>query len=195
MIFIYFLIVILLLFVLFLFLPVGFELKFGTNTETVFVFKIFNFKIPISKKNNAERKGKNKAESNRKNSLKNKFKGCSFANKVSFVTEIIKEIVKKIVFLLKYINIKHMKADITVATENAAFTAIEYGTVCAVVYPLISFISNYKKLNAEDILINCDYSSEKSVFNIEAEVHIRVIYAFIVLVNAYFVVKKSMKGK
>lgn len=83
----------------------------------------------------------------------------------------------RIFWLLKYCRIHKLRIFAVCADEDAANAAIDYGLVCAAVYPLSSIItSNIKTAkNAEDISILCDFEGEKQL-EFDLTVSIRIIH-------------------
>lgn len=62
--------------------------------------------------------------------------------------------------LFKKIRVRDLYIDYVVGTDDAAKTAIKYGTVCAVVYPVIEWLTTYFSVQAREVKIEADFSRE-----------------------------------
>ena len=76
--------------------------------------------------------------------------------------------------LFKKIRITGVYVDIAVGGEDAAKTAISYGTHCAAIYGLVSFLDNTITFKAEKIGIRADFQAEKSEYYAKGTVKLRV---------------------
>ena len=98
--------------------------------------------------------------------------------------DLIKDLLKEIVGLLKYCTAKKLKINIVCAADDAFETAITYGECYAVVAPLVGFIHGAMKVkkSGRSININCDFLSSKGLFEFETVITVklfRVIAAFL----------------
>ena len=87
--------------------------------------------------------------------------------------------------LLGSFKIKKLYLDIVCADEeDTAEAAINYGKVCAAVYPVLGFIHSYFKVKEkkERINIACDYMAEKSSFSLDTVLSIRVAHIVVALI-------------
>lgn len=164
---------ILLLITIILLLPVSFIIKSDPNGEFIILYKILfktfgedpNPNQPIVKvlKDISGIKRLDKKEF--KQSTKN---GELFSTLREDLNLII-DILKKLLELLKNCKIKSMKIDIICAEEDAAKTAIAYGTCYAVISPLINLVHNSMKIRkkAQKINIQVDYHRQEPYFNLD----------------------------
>ena len=84
---------------------------------------------------------------------------------------------------MRFIKIRKFVFDLSIATDDAAKTAIEYGEVCCVVYPIISFIeanTNFK-LKTNNINIRPDFDSKDSKFKVSVLVKAKLIICLIAI--------------
>lgn len=63
--------------------------------------------------------------------------------------------------LFKKIRVRNLYIDYVVGTDDAAKTAIKYGTICATLYPLIEWLTTYFSVQAQEVNIEADFSREK----------------------------------
>lgn len=96
---------------------------------------------------------------------------------VNKVVTVISLIAGQIFWLLKRFKIKKLKFFVVCGGSDAADTAMEYGLVCAAVYPLAAYLDTNLKTakNAQDIQIYCDFDGD-SRFEFEFNVSIRIIH-------------------
>lgn len=91
----------------------------------------------------------------------------------------------------KYYIIHSLNVDIIIGGDDASDTAIQYGTACAVIYPVLGQM--YTRLNVEDYSadIRCDFE-EDSKTQVTAQLYssIRIIF---VLIIAFKVLFKAIK--
>ncbi len=138
----------------------GFGIYFG--------FWFFRFKIKAKDKKN--KKSGRFAEAFKKRlgldvfdteELKNALKEGSISVKITQIAAVIMLFAERIKWFLS--KLRGDKLDVTVVCGgDSADAAIEYGLVCATVYPLSSFVFdklNLKK-NAESIKIGCDFDGD-----------------------------------
>ncbi|MBE7002283.1 MAG: DUF2953 domain-containing protein [Ruminococcaceae bacterium] len=95
-----------------------------------------------------------------------------------------KSILKRTVTLLKRCRITRLRLHILCAGEDAAATAITYGTVSAAVYTLLGFLESATKLRprARDVSVSCDYDRPEGEFLLEATLSValyRVVKALL----------------
>ena len=181
------LILLIVIFILFLVLLIPSKLKvkasFGNFEVKVSVLGI---EIP-TKKEKKDKQGK------KKKSFKSFLKGHSLSGKLSALFNILNEILNKAKFLLKRSKVEKFELDVTVAGDDAAVTAIEYGAVCAVVYPAVSLILNYNKALKENINIVCDHTNTKPTLKFYGVVSIRLIHLLALLSILPAILRNVMK--
>ena len=103
-------------------------------------------------------------------------------NDILSIISIIINFVKNFIRLFsKSIRLKASRIHLTVATDNAASTALTYAAVTEsinVLFPLLDGIKAVKKLpHGKDLSVNVDFIAEEPTIDIEIELYIRVIRA------------------
>ena len=94
---------------------------------------------------------------------------------------VLKQLKQKTEFLIKHIKVERFDLNVTVASGDAATTAIEYGAVCAVAYPIAAFVLNYNKSLKENININCDYNNQNPQIEFCVVASLRLIHLLVLL--------------
>ena len=140
-------------------------------------FKIVNYDSENkSSKSKKEKKKPNKKEKTLVDSLK---EYASSKNKRELFFEIIeylKIVLSKFKKLLSKTRFKKAVLDLTVATEDAADTAILYGKVCSAVYPIISILDTAMKFDPKRISVKTDFASNKMKLYLSGIIKIRFIH-------------------
>ncbi len=85
--------------------------------------------------------------------------------------------------VLKHIIIKELFVDFTVAGDDAADTAINYGKTCAAVFPALGTICTNMKVREYDVDINPDFLAKKSTGDLHTVVAFRPIFIVMALVG------------
>lgn len=98
-----------------------------------------------------------------------------------FGTKVLKSIKPE---LLK-IKIRKFKLDLIVVGSDAAMTAIEYGAVCSVVYPLLSFIDQNLDIKLKQINVDAGFKHEESVFSTSFEVKANLVLLLKIAYKAF----------
>lgn len=182
-----------------LFLPICAVIKFEDKLYAVFKFSgitLYKFKeeSKSEKPETEEKTPKKKPEKEQKNKLSGFYKDLKnkygFSGAVKLISGFIKDLLVHIKTLLKHIEFKKIVLDITVAEGDAAKTAIEYGGICAVVYPLLAELGAIANIKYKAINISSDFNSNESSFGFEATIKTRIFYLLIALWRVYSEYKK-----
>ena len=189
-----------------LFIPFRVSLCFdGELNVKVSFLKIPLFKGGNKKKPEKEKDGersdrqKPKKENGTFKGIKEYFKkvkkesGLTATLKEGFV--LISEILGHIKRLFRHINICRVKLNITVGTPDAALTAIEYGEVCAAVYPVTAFLDGAANVGFKEINVQADFEGGKSNFGFSAAVKIQIFYLAICAIKIFKPLKKFITEK
>lgn len=99
-----------------------------------------------------------KAENAKKSPDKPKKAGFDFD--FEMIMDYVKSASPPVKRLFKKIRVRDLYIDYAVGTDDAAKTAIKYGTVCAVVYPVIEWLTTYFSVQAREVKIEADFSRE-----------------------------------
>lgn len=162
-------------------------LEIGENAvfKVRFLFlKIVNYdsENKASKSKKAKKK-RSKKEKTLVDSLK---EYASSKNKRELFFEIIeylKIVLSKFKKLLSKTRFRKAVLDLTVATEDAADTAILYGKVCSAVYPIISILDTAMKFDLKRISVKTDFASNKMKLYLSGIIKIRLIHILSFLIS------------
>lgn len=83
---------------------------------------------------------------------------------------------RRIGYILKKLVIKKFRLNVTVASDDAAQTALLYGGVCAVLYPVVGFLETVMDFREDNMKIICDYEASSPDLDFFAEIKIRVFH-------------------
>ncbi len=173
-----------------LLIPLKLELQLTEKFE--FKVKYAGFKILPKTKERTELKSQ-KIESEEKskdNFIKKLFDDNDFPAFCRIIIDFLKTIFLQLKFILKHLSIKKLCVDITVASSDAATTAINYGLVCTAFYNLLKFVETLTNLKLKEINVNSDFEKTKSSFSFSAEISISPLY---LLISAIVILKKYSK--
>ncbi len=163
------------IYVLLLF-PIRITANLCREPEFIVRYLFFKFRIiPGKEKQKKEKRKKKKPQTDNeaKKPKPKKHHGISYyADKYG---DIIKAILKASGKLLKRMVIKQLSVNIVVGDEDAATTAIEYGAVCAVVYPIVSMVESGLTVKERKINIITDFDAKTSSGELYVDMHIRVL--------------------
>lgn len=96
--------------------------------------------------------------------------------------------------LFKKIRVRDIYIDYVVGSDDAAKTAIKYGSICAVVYSTIKWLTTYFNVKAKEVNVEADFKAEKDDIFAYGKVKLRVSTAVgCVLWLAVRVLKTYMK--
>ena len=93
--------------------------------------------------------------------------------------------------LFKKIRIYDVFAEIVVGGDDAAKTALSYGTHCAAINGFIAFLKNNVSFTAKKIDIKADFELEKTDYYIYGKVKVRLSTLLSCLIWGYFAVQKA----
>lgn len=95
-------------------------------------------------------------------------------------------------WLLQYCTVKRLKIDALCGGTDAAEAAMEYGAVCAVVYPLLGYVEGHMKVRQKglDVNIGCDFSRALGDFSLETVISVRIWHVARALLH---IVRRNME--
>lgn len=187
MLWLYIILGILLFILLALLVPIGIKLKYQNELELLLYIGFVKLRlIPEKPKKHKKEKAKKTIEEKPKEPEKKKNmiqeKGLSWL--VSLIKKTAELAVGVLKDFFKHILIKKLLLSITVAEDDAAKTAVNYGYYCSAVYPAIGLIADSVKCKKYGVDIKPDFAEKaKSNYLIELEVKIRVLWIIAVLLG------------
>ncbi len=182
-----------------LFLPICAVIKFEDKLFIAFKFlgiTLFKFreKAESERPKTEKKKPKAKADNGQENKLSYFYKNLKdkygFSGAVKLILGFIRDLFPHIKTLLKHIKFIKIVLNITVAEGDAAKTAIEYGSVCAVAYPLLAGLEAVANIDYKAINISSNFESDEGVFSFSGAIRTRIFYLLVVLWRVYSEYKK-----
>jgi len=172
-------------------LRVKLQLTFGEDGRLKYKIKLLCFSFGGKEKKDKKKKKPSKLVAR----IKKKFgldvfskqdgKESGVAEKVSTVVALITVFAGQIKFLFGKLRLDKLKLLIVCGDGDAANAAMDYGLVCAAVYPLTGYLEaniNAKK-NAQDVRIGCDFDGDSKI-QIDIIISIRIYNLLSAFMNA-----------
>lgn len=103
-----------------------------------------------------------------------KKKGKKFAFDLAQIMEYVRSASPPVKRLFKKIRVSDLTIDYVVATDDAAKTAIKYGTVCAALYPAIEWLTTYFTVRVRRVHVEADFSEETDDIFAYCKIKLRV---------------------
>lgn len=157
-------------------------------------FTVYSYDSNVEKEANKQVEKQEKEKTDIKTTLTKITNTTNNYDKIITLVNMLKSILSKFKKLLKHTVVKSFKFNITVAGEDAADTAIKYGKVCSLVYPIATLFGECVNFKPEDISVYSDFSGADTNFNLEFLVKLRVIYLLGFVVSSVFNILKLRMG-
>ena len=159
-------------------LPAKIKVRIGyIEEEFILSFKLLFFVFTVSpenkkkKKKKAKKKEEEKKERPAKKEKDNFFRSHTSGFGVFDYIELIGIVIEKFVAKIYF---DKLEAEIRVAGDDAAQTALNFGRLNAAIYPIAGLINGHKRIKKLHIGITPDFTTTKSVYNAEAIAYIRI---------------------
>lgn len=184
MVWLYILFGIVLLFTIILLIPISVIAKYSQNSFNLFL-KIGFIKLSLvpsgEKKKNKKQKNKtpDKSEKEVKKAEAKTKKGKDLNQIVNIIKKAAKLVQGVLKDFFKHIIIKKMQISISVASENAADTAINYGYYCSVVYPAVGIIAKNTNCKAYGVEISPNFD-EKASSQYDVDFEAKILFIWLV---------------
>ena len=141
-------------------LPAKVKVRIGyLENEFILSFKLLFFRYTVA----PEKPEKEKKEG----FFKHQTSGFGVYDYIELIKIVLEKFVAKIYF-------EKLDVDITVASDDAAQTAQNFGRLNAAIYPLAGLINGHKRIKSLHIGITPDFTISNSVYNAEAVAYIRI---------------------
>ncbi len=155
------------------------SIKLGLDDDFYFSVKILSFTLYDSKKPKAKTKDTKEPEEKKDNIFKKLLKKKGFRQTVTELCRLSQFAIKKCFFVIKHFRFENITLDIKVATDSAADTAIQYGSICTVVYPTATFLNSVANAKFKKIDIRSDFDSQSPELTFDFMVKCRVLWLLI----------------
>ena len=137
--------------------------------------KLDKDKEKLDKQNEKEKKEKVKAAPKKKTNV---------IETVKLVADILSTLVEK---LLRYLRVRVACLELTVATDDAAKTAIQYGIAVQIVQYIVTTlecITDFKVERDGNVRVDCDFCADRSLLKVDMEFSIRLWQAIAMALGA-----------
>ncbi len=186
--------IILALLLLILFLPVEIFISFKEAFKVKIKFfgiKVFEIEPESQEKNDKalDKVSEKNAQKDTENKAKKIFsrlkERLGFTGAVKEIFKLLLDCLTHIKSLLRHIKINKIRLNIAVASDDAAKTAIEYGTVCSAVYPVLALLDTVPNIGLKEINIRSDFEGSECDFSFSLQIGIQIFFALISAFKIY----------
>lgn len=181
--------------IIFVLLISSLKITFRLSDSVIFYITFLGFRIfdinskPKTKKSEDKEKGKLTGV------LKEYAKGKSRKKLVGEILVILKALCEKFIKLIKHIRFNKLEFSLTVASDDAAKTALAYGTACSVVYSICGMLSSAYKFNPKKVNVSADFSTEQITLKVNTVIKIRLIHLVKFALSTAFSIIKLKLGE
>ena len=185
---------------LILFSNVAFYLTVDSGLTMFVRFWLIKIKLPLKKKKSSEKQQKEKSkgellkESKKdKNIIAKMIKEKGLRATIGELWQTFKPIILKAISLFKNIKVKKFNLQVITASDDAAKTALEYGGVCALVFPILSFLKSAMHFpnKITKVHIDADYDAEAPTLFLDLKLKVRVIAVVNAAISVVFSLIKT----
>ncbi len=182
--------------ILFIFIMLFSSISIVVSSNGNFAVKIryLFFTYPF-KSRDFKTKDKNidKIKKPKENSIKKLLKTRGITDTLGVFSDIIKLVFLRLGNSVKHLRVIRFQLNLSVATDDPHKTAVEYGTACSLVYPIISNIQqkvhwNIKKTN---IVVKSDFSTTEPKIELNTKIKIRMVYVISFIIGLIFDLYKN----
>ena len=157
----------------------SFEMEDGFSGEARYLFFHYRFPTEEAPEKEAEKKKKEekkKGKPDKKQSVRDIIKEKGFTGFLSFLSELASIAAGAAKRLLAHFILKELKIRVVLGAEDAATTAVLYGTVGGVVYPAAGTLVTAFRCKHYDVLITPDFNGEKLSAQMLMDGSVRLVF-------------------
>ena len=189
--------VILLLIAVILLLPVRVIIKYGDGDEVKLLYRFLGktFGENPDPNNIIVKSAKKLTGISRFDSIgtvKGSIEDMGVSATAGHIADILMSLLGRVVWILKYCVAERFFIKAVCAGDDAADAAMEYGAVCAVVYPLVGYFQTVMRVREKgfNVDVTCDFESADTVFELDTVFRVRVFY---VVVALFHIIKQNVE--
>ncbi|MBQ0083305.1 MAG: DUF2953 domain-containing protein [Clostridiales bacterium] len=161
--------------------PVRVELRYASGAPFIYKIKLL-FITVVNKSAKKKTDEKEKTAEPKKETADKKKK--SKKTDIHKILKIILSVLKRMPVLLRNIRVEKLNAECVCAGTDAAETAIKYGALCSVIYPLASLVQEKCMAGrSPKINLSADFESSDTVFDIHLKLGCLLIFAVILVIK------------
>lgn len=171
------------LFGLLLLSPVRFSASFQEDWNVVAWYLFFRFQLAPEKPKKKKRRAKNEPqapkqekEPEKSSKLRDIIKERGVKGFLSFLLQIAKASAGGAKKIIRHLVIRRCSLTVTVGGEDAAENAMEYGYLCAAVYPAAGAVIANVKCKRHDIKVLCDYQKSETSVDFSGIFSIKLVF-------------------
>ena len=169
------------------------KIIFSYNENFTLTVKFMSFVVYKFNSNNSD-KTSNRSKSDFKEKIRKVTNTSKTYDDLMAIIEILKALVNKFKKVLKHVSLKNFQFVIKVVGNDAADTAIKYGTVCAALYPVSNLLDNCLNFKPSNISVFSDFSGDKTDYFLKGQVSVKLIYLLIFAVSSFIDLIKIRMG-
>ena len=145
-----------------LFLPLTIDLAYEGELLIKIRYLGITFKDNKRKKRNKKSVADNASQDDDDDFLIRTYNQKGLVGTVRYLCSLLKILLTKFLWIVKRFKFRKFKLDLTVATDDAANTAVRYGEVCAAAYPVLSLLHSVLDIKPKEINISADFDKTKT---------------------------------
>lgn len=189
--------------VAFLLLISSFKITIRLDTDAYFEVKFLFFTLfRYSPEKNKPQRTKSKTTSNKdegtsklRDLLKKYSEGKSRSKIISELLELIKAFLISFKRFIRRIVFKDLVFDLTVGSDDAAKTALLYGSMCTLVYSISALLSSAVNFNPKKISVNSDFTAEQMTLGLKCTIKVKLCFVIAFAISLIFKVIKIKIGE
>lgn len=170
-----------------LLLPVRIRFSAGLGKPTLTQVKLLFFTFDLGG-SDGKKKRKKQDEPTEKKEKKEKKSLSHVVETVEQTVQLIRLSLDRVVWLLGRFKVKRLYVRAVCAGDDAADTAMEYGLVCAALYPLIGFLEANMRIDprVRRLEIGCDFDATQPEFETDLFFSLQILQAVRAVMHIIF---------
>lgn len=165
MIVLYIIVFILLFVLLLLSLPITVKVRYNEKFNYNIYYSVIKISPQkINKKSKQKTKAKNEGKKKSLGYFSELLKNKPLPEAIAELCNYLSISLEKLALVLKRSSVMRFRLKIIESDSDAATAAINYGKICATVYPFLGFLNSHMTFKEQKVQIYCDYSGQKSEF-------------------------------
>lgn len=137
-----------------------------------------------------KKEGKEKEKIHPLASVADMFKEDGVSATLSYIMELVKLAGTEVKRVLRILVVDRLELELSIASEDAADTAVDYGKACGIVYPAQAVLETVFRIQKRHIQIYPDFTAQKGKALIFLKIHVlplRISGAVVGIIFRYFV--------
>jgi hypothetical protein len=186
-------------FLLFSSVSIMISTKDGVKVKCRYLFVTYSYPAKkVSKPKNKQMKSTENKAPEKENAFKRLINSEGLSGTLTLIFDVLKQAAESLGNLLHHVRVKRFNLKIKVASDDPMMTAVEYGTVCSLVYPALSFFYGKCKFKRKKTEINVisDFNVTKPDIEFSAKFKCRLIFVIAAGIKVIIpIIRKKIVGK